>query len=218
MKIYPSLISADILNLSSVISQFNTLCDGYHIDIMDGHFVPNLTWGPIFSNTIAKKTELPLHIHLMVSDPTTIAARLSPRAQDCVTFHYEAIKKTTDILPTIAHLKNMRCQVGMAINPETPASAIEPYLGHLDSLTIMSVNPGSSGQQFIPSVLEKIAQLVNLRTTVNPKLSLIIDGGVGAKNIAELAKTGVDSCAMASAIFSAFSPEDAINHLYKLAQ
>ncbi len=141
MKIYPSLISADILNLASVIEQLNPLCDGYHIDIMDGHFVPNLTWGPIFGNAVAKKTELPLHIHLMVSDPTTIAARLTPRPQDCITFHYEAIKKASDMLPTITHLKNMRCHVGIAINPETPAAAIQPYIEAIDAIIIMSVNP-----------------------------------------------------------------------------
>lgn len=218
MKIYPSLISADILNLASVLAQFNTLCDGYHIDIMDGHFVPNLTWGPIFSNALAKKTELPLDIHLMVSDPTTIAARLSPRPKDCITFHYESIRTAGDIMPTITHLKNMRCHVGMAINPETSTSVVQPYLEHLDSLTIMSVNPGTSGQSFIPSVLDKIAQLIHLRSTTKPKLSLMIDGGISAQNIAELSKTGIDACAIASAIFSAFNPAEAIKQLYALAR
>jgi len=217
MKIYPSLISADILNLETIISQFNPLCDGYHIDIMDGHFVPNITWGPLFSNAIAKKTALPLDIHLMVSEPTTIAARLAPREQDCITFHYEAVKNPLDILPIIAHIKNMRCLVGIAINPETPVVAVQQYLGHLDTLTIMSVNPGASGQPFIQSIFEKIAQLIYLKTTLNPALSLMVDGGVGVKNITELAKTGIDACAVASAIFSAFSPADAIKHLYKLA-
>lgn len=218
MKIYPSLISADLLNLESIISQLNPLCDGFHIDIMDGHFVPNITWGPVFSNAIAKKTERPLDIHLMVSDPTTVAARISPREQDCITFHYESVKNQADIMPIIAHIKNMHCRVGIAISPETPVQAVQGYLESLDAITIMSVTPGASGQPFIPSMFEKIAQLVALKVTNNQRLELIIDGGVGATNIAELAQAGVDSCAVASAIFSAFSPTDAIKHLYKLTK
>lgn len=218
MKIYPSLISADILNLSAVVTQFNSLCDGYHIDIMDGHFVPNLTWGPLFSNALTKKTNLPLHIHLMVTDPTGIAARIAPRQQDHITFHYEAIKNPAAILPTITHLKNMRCHVGMAVNPETPVTAIKPYLEHLDSLIIMSVNPGQSGQAFISSSMEKIEQTIQLRATLKPNLLLIVDGGISSQNIATLAKAGIDACAIASAIFSAPNPPDALKHLYTLAK
>lgn len=217
MKIYPSLISADLLNLEAVITQFNDLCDGFHIDIMDGHFVPNITWGPAFSNAIAKKTGLPLDIHLMVSDPTGVAARLTVRMHDCITFHYEAVTDAMDIMPIITHIKNMGCRVGIAINPATPAAAITQYLNKIDSLTIMSVNPGASGQPFIQEVFEKITQLGALKQEINPHLSLMVDGGVNEKNIAMLAQAGVNSCGIAAAIFSAQSPVDAIKHLYKLA-
>ncbi len=218
MKIYPSLISADILNITAVLKKFDVLCDGYHIDIMDGHLVPNLTWGPIFSNAIAKKTNLPLHIHLMVSQPTAIATQLRPREIDCITFHYEALKNTEDIHAAIATIKNMRCQIGMALNPETPAAAVQPFLAQLDTLLIMSVNPGASGQPFIPHVMEKIASLTQLKKTHNPSLALIIDGGVSTHNIAELSRRGIETCAVASAIFSSNNPEDAIKKLYRLSQ
>ncbi len=218
MKIYPSLISADILNISSVVSQFNHLSDGYHIDIMDGHFVPSITWGPLFSNAIAKKTDLPLHIHLMVSDPACIAARLSPRQQDYIIFHYEAIHSKQDLIPTIKHLKNMRCHVGMAINPETPLQDVTLYFEHLDALLIMAVAPGVSGQQFISIIMEKITSLVQLRSSIKPNLSLIVDGGVGEHNIASLAMAGIDACAVASAIFSTFNPESAVKQLRLMAR
>jgi ribulose-phosphate 3-epimerase len=153
----------------------------------------------------------------MVSDPTGIAARLTPRQQDYIIFHYEALRTPQDVLLTLAHLKNMHCHVGMAINPETPISTTQPYLEHLDALLIMSVNPGASGQVFIQNTMEKIEQLTNLRTASKPNLLLMVDGGISIKNIALLSHAGIDACAVASAIFSAFNPQEAIKELYKLA-
>lgn len=211
MKIYPSLISADLLNLASVITTFDGHCDGYHIDIMDGHFVPNITWGPIFSNAVASKTQTSLHIHLMVSDPSTVADKLAVRPDDMIIFHYEATKQPSALTTLI---KEKGCKVGVALNPDTPVNVITNYLPQLDEVLLMSVWPGASGQAFITKVADKIQELVILKKKQNPTMNICLDGGVGTDNIKDLATKGADSFAVASAIFATADPLEALKKLY----
>lgn len=202
MKIFPSLISADLLNLETVIKQLDPYCDGLHIDVMDDHFVPNLTWGPAFINQIIEKTSLPVHLHLMVDEPEKWVKRVNLRSKDTFIFHYEAVSDNERILRLVDLLKILGVQVGIAINPKTEINKIFDYVDNLDHILIMSVEPGFSGQKFIPEVLDKVEYLVNQRTAMNLNFQIGMDGGINKENIKMILKKGVDQIGAASAIFS----------------
>lgn len=210
MKIYPSLISADLLHLGDVIKTLDSHCDGYHIDVMDDHFVPNLTMGPAFVQAIIDATELPIHLHLMVDNPEKWIDRVDLREQDFFIFHHEVVGSTE-----LVNLKDKKYKIGIAINPDTKIESIFPYLDQLDYVLLMSVQPGFSGQKFIPEVLEKVKPLVDIRKSKNLKFLIGMDGGIGLSNIEMLADAGVDDVGVASAIFSADDPVRALGELYK---
>jgi len=214
MKIYPSLISADLLNLETVIKNVEGYSDGLHIDVMDDHFVPNLTWGPAFISAIAKKTQLPLDIHLMVDNPGKWVDRISVRPHDIITFHIEAVEKNK-VAQLISDFKNKDCNVGIAVNPKTPINAIFDFIDDLDSVLLMSVEPGCSGQSFIESVVEKIQPLIDIRTKDQLLFEICMDGGIGKDNIVMLKEKGVDAVGVASAIFSCDDYVKALQDLKK---
>ena len=217
MKLYPSLISANLLNLETIINTLKTHCDGYHIDIMDGHFVPRITWGPCFSNAIAQATALPLHIHLMVTNPATVIEQLETRPFDCISFHAEACATPEQVIATIEAIEHKKTQIGLVINPHTQLQSITQYVEHLDELVIMSVHPGASGQPFIPEIMEKIEDAIMLKQSLKPSLKIIVDGGVNQENIKQLAAYGVDACGVAAAIFLSENPIQALEKLYEAA-
>ncbi len=201
MKIYPSLISADILGLRDVIKKLNPVCDGYHLDIMDDHFVPNLTWGPAFVEAIGKETKLPLHIHLMVIDPTTWESRISWDSKDTLIFHIESFKDERDLINDfITDVQAAHARVGIAVNPATPIESINPWLDFVSVVLVMSVNPGFSGQTFI-DVTDKIKILKDSRDQHDYSYEISVDGGVTADNIKQIQEAGADSVGVASAIF-----------------
>jgi len=213
MKIEPSLISSDLLNLQHTLTMFDRVCDGYHLDVMDGHFVPNLTWGPMFVNAISKATKLPLCIHLMVDNPARWLGDLTVRPQDTVLFHTEVVTDMALQKTLIEGIRKKGCQVGIALNPATAVDAIIPLLPILDMVLIMSVEPGFSGQKFIPDVTKKIAPLRALRSQLNKSWIIGMDGGINQANIVSLAGLGVDSVAVASAIFDQPDPLRALEQL-----
>ena len=216
MKLFPSLISSDLLSLGNTIKQLDAHCDGYHIDVMDFHFVPNLTWGPQFIAAFTKATKLPLQIHLMVDDPVSWCDNLTLRQQDSFLFHYEAMRGD---LSRCAHLidkiKKKGWQSGIVVNPETPIDAIFSLLDSVDHVLIMSVHPGFSGQQFIPDVLEKIKVLVETREQKNLSFQIGIDGGVNKDTVAMISSSGTDWAGIASAIFSQGDAVTALQELYE---
>lgn len=216
MEIFPSLISSDLLNLGNTIKELNPYCDGYHIDIMDDNFVPNLTWGPSFVKSILGNTSLPLHIHLMVTDPEKWINRIKFRSIDLFIFHYESIMDKDRILNLINVIKAIGCKVGIAINPNTQVSKIFDYVDNIDHVLIMSVNPGFSGQKFMPEVIEKVESLVNQRNSMNLNFTIGMDGGIGKDNIKMLTQIGVDQFGVASAIFSSPSFIYNLETLYKI--
>ncbi len=239
MEIFPSLISADLLNLEEVIKRFDSNCDGYHIDVMDDHFVPNLTWGPVFANAILQKTTLPIHLHLMVDDPVKWLDRVAFRRDDIFIFHVEAMSSDQKIKDLIRDVKLKGCKVGIALNPKTEVDTIFEYLPDLDHVLLMSVEPGFSGQKFMPEVTGKIASLLQKRDAITePTLEkkearpirvmfeegdkpragfkLGMDGGIGPENIKMLAEMGVEQVGVASAIFSQKNPIQALQNLYKI--
>ncbi|HEX2977641.1 MAG TPA: ribulose-phosphate 3-epimerase [Candidatus Babeliales bacterium] len=212
IKIFPSLISADLLNLRHEIDQVAPHCDGFHIDVMDGVFVPNLTWGFPFIAAILGSTSKPLFIHLMVIEPESFARRLDLSANCTVSFHIEAVS-APEIL--INYLRTKHWRVSIALKPSTDVQKLAPYIALVDEVLLMSVEPGFSGQQFLQSSISRLKELVTLRTQQKLSFSIGMDGGLNANNLPELFKNGLDSAAIASAIFSHRDRIDALKKLYE---
>jgi len=214
MKIYPSLISADLLNLAHVIKTIDAHCDGYHLDVMDNHFVPNLTWGADFVNRIRQATTKQLDIHLMVDNPQSWLACLQLKPNDMITFHIEAVHQPKEISQFLSDIHKAKLNAGIALNPATPVEKVFAHLIDLDHVLLMSVNPGFSGQSFIPDVVAKIQPLVAQRTQMQASLLIGMDGGITTNNINQLAHSGVDYVCAASAIFAQSNHIKALNDLY----
>lgn len=217
MKIYPSLISADLLRLRDVIVQIDPFVDGYHIDIMDDHFVPNLTWGPAFVAALRLVTSKPFQLHLMVDNPEKWVTRLAWKKGDSFVFHIEAVKSAA-VHSLIDLVLDHDWDIGIALNPATDVSCLGVHLSRLHEILIMSVEPGFSGQGFINTLfkVEQIKQLSSRLGVECPRLCM--DGGIGQKNIASIAAAGIELIGAASAIFNdASNPVDNINVLKKIA-
>jgi ribulose-phosphate 3-epimerase len=197
--IAPSILSADFTKLGDEIKAVEKAgADWIHIDVMDGHFVPNITYGPIIVEASKRVTKLPLDVHLMIEKPDLIIPEFIKAGADLISVHPEAC---THLNRTIRLIKESGIKAGVALNPATSLSSIDWILEYVDFILIMSVNPGFGGQTFISNSLEKI---VELKKRIQDKglLTLIqIDGGVNSKTISEIAKAGVDSFVAGSAIF-----------------
>ena len=225
MEIYPSLMCADLLNLAKVISDLDEHCDGYHIDVMDDHFVPNLTMGPDFVNAIAKATRKPIHVHLMVDHPKCWVDRLYLSEKDTFIFHYEAFECFKPMKDLVEKVKAKGWQVGMAFNPHThiydPHTNISLVASHLnlfDKILIMSVKPGFAGQVFMPEVIEKVKKVIAYRKTQNENFKIYMDGGIGKDNIKMLCELGIDAVVVGSSIFSEKNPVKALKELYEIVK
>jgi ribulose-phosphate 3-epimerase len=210
----PSLIAASPLDLALSLRQAEEAGTTIlHIDIMDGHFVPNMTYGPDVVKALRPQTGLFFDVHLMVKQPQNWVARFHEAGADGLTIHPEADPNWLDIIHKIKALGN--CQAGIAINPQTPLSLIpEDAWPYIDRLIIMTVEPGFSGQTFMPS-WEKIheAALIKLR---HPHITITVDGGVNADNIQRLAQTGIDVAVLGSAFYHQPDPVEACKNLRAL--
>jgi ribulose-phosphate 3-epimerase len=200
-QISPSLLSADFFNLEK---QLGTLqqngMEFVHIDVMDGHFVPNITIGPLICNAISKHMpQLKLDIHLMIENPDSYIDSFAKSNPYIIYFHQEA---ENHIDRVIAHIKSYNIKAGITLNPATPVSVIEQIIPIVDSVLIMSVNPGFGGQKFIPYCKEKIANLYRLKEELNPNMFIAVDGGVNLQNAQDIAKAGADLLVAGSAVFS----------------
>jgi ribulose-phosphate 3-epimerase len=214
MKIYPSLVSSDVLNIRATLEKLENLCDGYHIDVMDHHFVPNLTWGYVFINAIRKESNLSLHIHLMVDNPLEWIDNLAIDKKDVVFFHIESCKSNAEINCCIKKIREKKYGVGIVYNSETSVSE-EGILEAVDYILIMSVLPGFSGQNFNGESLKKVDTLVEMRKIKNLDFKIFMDGGIDVNNIRNLVAHGVDGIGVASAIFGQGSYVDNIAELYR---
>lgn len=209
--IYPSLYAADLLNIQKEIKQLDPYCEGYHIDVMDNQFVPNLTWGPRVINSISSATERTLWVHLMVANPRDWLDTLMLPPFSILTIHLES--STKDIRNIIKHIKEKKWLPSIAIKPKTSVKDVFPLLDDIHQVLIMSVEPGFSGQQFLPNTLKKIGSLVGFRQTSGIDFKIGMDGGIGKDNIALLAEKGVDDLAVGSAIFEQSDPIEALQQL-----
>jgi ribulose-phosphate 3-epimerase len=206
VQIFPSLIAADILNLTDEINRLDRYTDGYHIDIMDFLFVPNLTWGPMFANAIRMQTQKTLWIDLLVDYPEKYFDQLQLHANDIVTIHYEAQGVQQHIYDLIERIHSNGWRASVSINAETPVAALEPYLQKVDDILLMSVNPGFSGQNFVSESVDRLKQLNDLRKNQNLSFTIGMDGGIDRYTLPELIPYDVNQVAVGSGIFGADNP------------
>ena len=211
MKVAPSVLSADFGNLQRDVEEIcNAGCDLVHVDVMDGHFVPNLTIGPVVVSAIAKCATKPLDIHLMVENNTFFVELFAPLKPEYISFHIEEEKHPHRLIQKI---RSLGIKPAIVLNPHTPPESIEFLLKDLDMVLLMSVNPGFGGQSFIDSVIPKAARLNEMRNRINPNCLIEVDGGVSDKNIHLLKEVGVDIVVAGSYVFKHENRQTAIKNL-----
>jgi len=211
IKVAPSILSADFGNLQRDVEAIcDAGCDLVHVDVMDGHFVPNLTIGPVVVSAVASCATKPLDIHLMVENNTFFVDLFAPLKPEYISFHIEEEKHPHRLIQKI---RSFGIKPAIVLNPHTPPESVEYLLKDLNMVLLMSVNPGFGGQSFIESVLPKAAKLNEMRNKINPNCLIEVDGGVTDKNIQSLKDVGVDIVVAGSYVFKHASKEEAIKNL-----
>lgn len=199
IKISPSILSADFSSLGKEIKILEKAgADSFHFDIMDGHFVPNLTFGAVILSSLRDKTNIPFNAHLMVEEPINFIDDFILAGADIISVHWESTKY---MHPTIRKIKEGGKKVAVAISPSTPACVLDPLLADIDIVIIMSVNPGFAGQKFISTALDKIAQVKRKITEKNLKVEIEVDGGINDKTAPLAISEGADILVSASYLF-----------------
>lgn len=210
-QIAPSILSADFSRLGEEIKAIEKAgADLIHVDVMDGHYVPNITIGPGVVSSLRKATGLPFDVHLMIEDPDRYIDAFVDAGSNIITVHAEAV---IHLHRTVHYIKGKGVKVGVSLNPSTPLACVEEILPDIDLLLIMTVNPGFGGQKFISGMLPKIRKARELAQTRGLKMAIEVDGGVTAENIGTLAEAGADIFVAGAAIFGSASYSDTINRM-----
>ena len=214
MKIIaPSMLSSDFGRLIDEIELINkSNADWFHLDVMDGVFVPNITFGSPVLDIFKNYAKKPLDIHLMIVNPENYIDKFSSYNPDIITIHTEAVN---DISAVLKKIKNLNIKAGLAINPDTPIKHLEPYINEIDMVCLMGVFPGFSGQKFINKTNSRLRDLKNLIESEKSKVLIQIDGGVDLSNVKELSRLGADILVSGSCIFKSKNPSKIINSLKK---
>lgn len=208
-KLSVSILDADLAHLEDEIRKVEPYADFLQIDVMDGHFVQNISFGIPIVKTIKKITSTPLEAHLMIQQPEKYIKNFVDAGSDCVIIHYES-ETSTDILDILRNIKEYKARTGLAINPDTPVKKIINFLKNIDLLLLMSVFPGFGGQKFIKETYKKIKDIKKIIKSHNYKVEVEVDGGVGLNNASKLLKSGVDILVVGSAIYKANNINEAV--------
>lgn len=210
-KICPSLLSADFTDLKNQISELESAgADILHCDIMDGSFVPNISFGAKIVSDINKFTELPLDIHLMINNPEKYINEFHRAGADYISVHYE---NNLHLNRIVNQIKDLGIKAGVVLNPSTPVFMLDDIIEYADYILIMSVNPGFGGQKFIPNSIKKIRQLFELIKSNDYKCEIEVDGGVGLDNIRELSDAGAGMFVCGNSVFNSESKTDTIKKM-----
>ena len=214
VKVSPSILAADFANLSLECSKIDkSNADWFHLDVMDGLFVPNISFGMPVVKTIRQLTKKPLDVHLMIVEPEKYITEFINLGSDIITVHIEATNNLNQIINKI-HESSLKA--GIAINPETPISELKEYIKRVDLICLMGVNPGFAGQKFIESTYDKISDVREMIDAINPSIRLEVDGGINLENIGKAAKCGADTFVAGSAIFNSKNYTSTISQMREI--
>ena len=215
IELAPSILSADFAHLADNV---HAVAEGgatvLHVDVMDGHFVPNITIGPPVVASLRKVTRLPLDVHLMIENADEFIPAFVDAGADWISVHQEAC---VHLHRTLEHIMGHGCRAGVVINPATPVETLVEVLSMVDHVLVMSVNPGFGGQKFIPFTLDKVRKLAAIRTAANLGFRIEIDGGIGPDTIAQAVRAGVEILVAGNAVFGEGNPRENTQRLLKLA-
>jgi len=195
----PSIIAADFAHIAEEVAACEAAgADWLHVDVMDGHFVPTITIGPLFTEALNRVTKLPLDVHLMISEPEKYLEDFAKAGADHITVHVETCP---DLLQVVERIKSLGCKAGITLNPATPASALDAALPFADLVLVMSVNPGYSGQKFMPEMISKVEEFRNKLNAIRSSAYLEVDGGMNAETIPLVKKAGANVFVTGNAAF-----------------
>ncbi len=211
VQIAPSVISADFLNLGASLGAIEQAgADLLHFDVMDGHFVPNITIGPVVLQALKRQVKVPIDVHLMITDPDRYLADFAKAGADILIVHQEAV---VHLHRTVAHIHSLGCKAGVAINPATPVALLEDIIEDVDTVLVMSVNPGFGGQTFIPRSESKIATLRALIARRGAKARIEVDGGIDPDTIGRVVAAGAEIIVAGTSVLGQPDPVAALHRL-----
>ncbi len=215
-RIAPSILSADFARLADQISMVESAgADMIHVDVMDGHFVPNITIGPVVVEWIRKVTSLPLDVHLMIENADAYIESFAKSGANLISVHFEAC---THLNRTLQLIHSFSCKAGVVLNPSSPVEWLTDAISDVDFVLLMSVNPGFGGQKFLPRVLRKVQYLRSMRSDLGQRFAIEIDGGIGLNNLQQTFDAGAEWIVAGSAIFQSPDPKETVRKMKQMAQ
>lgn len=207
VRLHPSILSADFARLEADLLDLEPHADGWHLDIMDGVFVPNISFGPVVVEAVRRVTSLPLHCHLMIVDPQRYVSAFRAAGADTILVHIETLGSPGH---TLAAVRASGASVGLTLNPETPLDAVFPWLKMVDELLVMSVHPGFGGQKFQTEAVGRVREAAAFRERAGLEFSIAIDGGIGPSNARTVTDAGADILVAGTSVFKAVDRRAAV--------